>query len=465
MLGFHGCDEILLSKRLTGFSALEKKEKGPLLQAPSLEVEHLLRLHKILKEGSCTVDRIGAGSFLCAIYGRARWSDLRHVNHVRFDAQKRNGTFDLYTSEHKTSSSGLRREQFLPFVIPNEGLIEGDWVSEYIQLCATEGFDWQRIPYGPLLPAPKASGGWCARPLSTGEAAKWLRGLLAGCKDVDRIRAHSMKVTLCVCAARAGFSKEHRATLSHHACSLHGSDIVYSRELQTAAIRRLQMLLRRIRLSLQSGTSDGNVAEVTAPLDTRRVSAVRTPTLSLGAPETPFPAGVEVLEPKVPEENAIVISEPEVECKEEDVGGFQNSCINACREYHEFAEDVHLGGLVQVDSSSGSESSSSSSTDSEDSSSEHFGNAMPRPIFVETVPEGMKYHVHKKSKIMHSSKIGSSLATCKINLNQNFTETERTLTFKYPKCMKCFAKDHNRLRTVDDVANFMDGLSKRRRSS
>jgi hypothetical protein len=42
-----------------------------------------------------------------------------------------------------------------------------------------------------------------------------------------------MKVTLCIWAARAGFSKEHRATLSHHATALHGSDIVYSRDLQT----------------------------------------------------------------------------------------------------------------------------------------------------------------------------------------------------------------------------------------
>ena len=44
-----------------------------------------------------------------------------------------------------------------------------------------------------------------------------------------------MKVTLCMWAARAGFSKEHRATLSHHASAVHGSDIVYSRELQTGA--------------------------------------------------------------------------------------------------------------------------------------------------------------------------------------------------------------------------------------
>ena len=33
----------------------------------------------------------------------------------------------------------------------------------------------------------------------------------------------------------AGFSKEHRATLSHHASAVHGSDIVYSREWQVGS--------------------------------------------------------------------------------------------------------------------------------------------------------------------------------------------------------------------------------------
>lgn len=37
-------DDILSSKRLLGFSAVEKREKGPLIQAPPLEVEHLKRL-------------------------------------------------------------------------------------------------------------------------------------------------------------------------------------------------------------------------------------------------------------------------------------------------------------------------------------------------------------------------------------------------------------------------------------
>lgn len=158
VMGFHGCDDILQSKRLAGFAALEKKEKGPLNQAPSLEVEHLQRLHHVLAHGACLVDRIGAGAFLCAIYARARWSDLRYIHHIKYDGFKRNSTMDLYTTEHKTSSAGLKREQFMPLVVVSEGIVQGDWLGLFIAACHEAGFNWEKVPYGPMLPAPREDG-------------------------------------------------------------------------------------------------------------------------------------------------------------------------------------------------------------------------------------------------------------------------------------------------------------------
>ena len=107
------------------------------------------------------------------VHARARWSDMRYIHHIKYDGYKRNATMDLYTSEHTTSMTGLRREQFLPLVIPSEGLVHGDWLGTFIQL--EQGTDWERISFGPLLPAAKVGGGWCLRPLSTSEAAAWLR--------------------------------------------------------------------------------------------------------------------------------------------------------------------------------------------------------------------------------------------------------------------------------------------------
>ena len=80
------------------------------------------------------------------------------------------------------------------------------------------------------------------------------------------------------------------------------------------------------------------------------------------------------------------------------------------------------------------------------------------------MPEGFTYFVHKKSKLMHRAKQGSNSAICKVVLNANFTETERTLVFRHPKCMRCFVRDHNRLKSVDDVVRVMDEAAKRRKA-
>lgn len=124
-------------------------------QAPPLEVQHLLRLREIN-----VIDRIGAGAFLVCVYSLARRSDLRYVHHIKFDGCKRQAPLDIYTSEHKTSAVGLRREQFLL-----------DWIGTYLQLCVDQGFNFERVPFGPLLPAPKGENERYSRCLGANEGA------------------------------------------------------------------------------------------------------------------------------------------------------------------------------------------------------------------------------------------------------------------------------------------------------
>lgn len=90
-------------------------------------------------------------------------------------------------------------------------------------------------------------------------------------------------------------------------------------------------------------------------------------------------------------------------------------CLEASNSDQPFGETIHNHGLIEIDSSSGSESTSDSSED-EDSSSEHFANAMPAPVFSETVPEGFAFYVHKKSKIMHRAKLHAVTTVCKITI-------------------------------------------------
>jgi hypothetical protein len=156
-----------------------------------------------------------------------------------------------------------------------------------------------------------------------------------------------------------------------------------------------------------------------------------------------------------------VLQQDDMQCKvEHDLNAL---CLEASNSDQPFGETIHNHGLIEIDSSSGSESTSDSSED-EDSSSEHFANAMPAPVFSETVPEGFAFYVHKKSKIMHRAKLHAVTTVCKITLNAKYTETERTFHFRFPKCMRCFTKDHNRLKTVVDVVRVMDESAKRRKA-
>ena len=215
-LGLKNTESILESRRLLGFAAIEngdcwgfaaieRRDKGPSRQAPGLEIEHVKRLHAILREASNDIDRLGAGCFLICIYSRARWSDVRYVDHVEIEEGRFGALTLLFIVEHKTASVGLRREQFLPLIVPWEGIVNEDWIKIFLEVYQRCGLDLTKQPLGPLLPAPKATGQFCVRPPSTSEAASWLRALLEGTTGNNSIRSHSLKSTLLIWAAKAGF--------------------------------------------------------------------------------------------------------------------------------------------------------------------------------------------------------------------------------------------------------------------
>lgn len=447
VMGMHSCDEIVNSKRLLGFAAIEKRLKGPTKQAEPLNLDHLFRLHQILEHGANDIDRLGAGCFLVAIYGRARWSDLRYIDHVVNRGFRRNATVDFYTTEHKTSSIGLRREQFLPIAVPIEGVVAGDWFAVFAKLYSDLRLNLEAKPLGPLLPAPRLGGGWHARPLTTPKAREWLRMLLHGCDGADKIRAHSMKATLCSWAAKAGFNKEHRATLSHHATVLEGSDVVYSRELQTRAIQKLQMLIKKVRLGLDPTANDmreeGNEAE-------------HRGNKSVVFPETPgrcdVPATPAVL--SIARQEAPVFISPKVE------PWFIDGCEGEAEDLSLLPLSVVSNGLIAIDSSSGSCTTESSSGDEE----EALGAIRLGHHYTEMVPEGFDFYKHSKSKRVHLTVQNERKSKCKMDMSGNFEKMPRVFHFKFPKCLRCFPNTTGRVRTRDDAVKALDDALKRVRS-
>ena len=58
-MGLCDADDILSPRRLLGFAALERRDKGSIRQAPGLDLVHLQRLHHVLEEGTGLIDRLG----------------------------------------------------------------------------------------------------------------------------------------------------------------------------------------------------------------------------------------------------------------------------------------------------------------------------------------------------------------------------------------------------------------------
>lgn len=152
---FHSLREVLLRRppswrelasanalsdwRLLGFAAIEKREKRPARQAPILEMEHILRLHEVPQVGTDLVDRLDAGAFLICIYGRARWSEVRHIQKIELE-RRRNGALTIYITERKTSKVGLRREHSF------RGVVSHEWVSAFPEVYAACGLEIKKLP-------------------------------------------------------------------------------------------------------------------------------------------------------------------------------------------------------------------------------------------------------------------------------------------------------------------------------
>ena len=242
------CDLVLESRRLIGFAQIKAGSRVR-RQAEPLILKDLVTLHETMEdETQHIMDRLGCGLFLTAAYGRCRWSDLRNLDRAEVDLRGDEGTLDLYTVDHKTSNVSSRKAEYMPIVVPAQGVVQGCWVKQFLNLHHHSGLDINKRPLGPLVPAPGTDGKWLKRPITSDEASVWLRFLLGRKKDDKTVRSHSLKATMCSWAARAGFSPDLRAALSHHATAVTGTEVVYSRDLQTRPVRKLQTLIKQARV-------------------------------------------------------------------------------------------------------------------------------------------------------------------------------------------------------------------------
>ena len=196
VLGLEGVTD-LLSKRCLG--AARQPTAGPQLQASPLKVAELSALHEVLGDVDANIwDRNMAGSFLCCVYTRSRWSDFQHSNVLEADPHQFCPEFvELSITDFKTKTANAWRGGLLAAVAPAVGVTPDNWaaawmaVREALQAPLDEGF--------PVMPAPDMAGTPTKRPITTREVTGWIRLLLqrSGLSLGERrISSHSAKSTM-----------------------------------------------------------------------------------------------------------------------------------------------------------------------------------------------------------------------------------------------------------------------------
>ena len=235
------------SKRCHGSARL--RDFKARVQASPFTMDELAKLHKILFEDPESWNRLLAGSILFCTYGRARWEDLAHSDVLIVDRDDDGlaAFIEVGVGVHKTMGAKLMRGQLLPLVAPAVGVVEGNWVEQYIKVRGSLGL--QDPPLGPLMPAPDRHGVPTIRSLDSDEAGSWVRLLLCGSTSVladRRVSSHSCKCTCISFATKFGCSPDELLLLGYHTGDFK-MPLTYGRDSAAPTLLLLGKVLSAIR--------------------------------------------------------------------------------------------------------------------------------------------------------------------------------------------------------------------------
>ena len=248
------CDDVR-AKGLSEAMLLQGSEWTP---ADPLTVLEVRIFHAILEdESQPDLDRFAAACTLMMIYGRCRASDLNHIQKIIYDlsdAGDGSGYVELQTKFHKTARRSGQRARLLPIVAPAVGIDGKPWAIKMRHLRENLGLDDSRENF-PFWPAPlevyDGEVSWSKRPLMSTEVSKWLLSALDIPETSKRnISSHSCKATCLSWLSKIGAPKEYRDILGRHVSSLQGSGPLYSRDLMSAPLRKLDETIDLVRRSV-----------------------------------------------------------------------------------------------------------------------------------------------------------------------------------------------------------------------
>ena len=251
-IGLKNVDQILESGRIKGAAMKMLAEKRPLQQSQPLDCRQILALESAACHAPNVIDRVAAGTFCCILYARARFGDAQRTEKILWDLNEdlSRGYIELQARQVKTAGTAEKKSRFLPMTAPVRGISGLNWANAWMKARIETHLPMSDLGDVPLLPAPSLQGGWCKRPLSTGEAISWLHEIfrIYGVAYSPGVKIHSLKVTLLSWAAKRGLPPDVRKALGYHIDSNEMSMMTYSRDAMARPLRKLEAMLAEVRL-------------------------------------------------------------------------------------------------------------------------------------------------------------------------------------------------------------------------
>ena len=376
-------------------------------QARVLTVAEVEFLESCLtNEKMSLTDRVACGVMLFCLYSRSRWSDVKRiygfVQDVKESEGKISGYLECRTRSHKTSRLVAKSGLAMPLVAPVWGVGNLPWGLIFIKLCQSSNRPVESLSNEPMLNAPTPDGSWSGRSVTTTEAGKWLRKILAGMKgDAIFTTIHALKATPLSWCAKWGLGPDIRALLGHHSTGKTSAEC-YGRDNLAKPLRDFDLVLQQIRTGAFSpdATRSGMIRE----------ESVQDPSLSYSHPVPSKPP---------------IVQEREHASEEEE---------------------------------SSSSSSESSSESQESSESDLEGDPVTRSK--DWGPEMLMYR-NRKTLIVHAvASGGADTFSCGVKITKDFEEIQSSNFLELRQCKRCATA--RPLKTAGQLASALKKLRSER---
>ena len=193
----HDCN-LLNSCRIAGVCQSRAIARPPKKQADSLTLNAIRILERATCQAAHVYDRLCFGTFLIALYSRARWNDLQHAAPIEVDSPTPEFRYDgssfisTPTRHFKTSSSFRRKLLLLPITAPIISLSEFRWLDAYFGAREELHLPIRGAIDFPLLPAWDGSDVLTGRALNCRAANKMLFKLLGAYSSVRKLLGYHL---------------------------------------------------------------------------------------------------------------------------------------------------------------------------------------------------------------------------------------------------------------------------------